>query len=435
MVPSPIQNLETCVSCIHDIISHQASHYTPTKSHTPLQQSIIKGCLREYLGFKAIITQQCRIKRKDHKLITLMVCVLYQTHRLEKAPVASLIDAACNLCHRYKKTSAKPLVYAVLKRLTKTAPPNPSIKAEASSWAKVCAPEWLSDYLSQAIGDDYYENWCEQWLEPPKSLWLRAQASLQPVKQTIEELKQDGSPPEPVNDLPLALQIPQGPTSQLRSLHHQSVYIQNITNQRMIAIVPVPSATIKVLDCCASPGGKSTALLDQHSHIQLCANDVSTEKIARLKANLKPWQSRVSFTCHDFRLAPLTHACGDPMLFDMVWVDAPCSALGTLKRKPDVKFSQSTDNISQLQTQQKKILGHAWENLKPGGRLVYSTCTLGNHENQAIIQYHQSKTSAVSVMLHHPLAQQAPPGIIFLPSGDADGGFLCMLEKPVDNTD
>lgn len=186
-----------------------------------------------------------------------------------------------------------------------------------------------------------------------------------------------------------------------------------------------------VLDACAAPGGK-TAYLAQFAPKRLEAFELHEHRVALMQENFerlgvraecKVWDASVF--CPENRQA-----------FDCVLVDAPCSALGLLYRKPDIKYTKTAEEIAQLSQTQKSILTACAEYVKPGGRLVYSTCTMSREENEENIawflaNFPQYREANLAAMLPERLMSRARGGSIQLfPHLDGiDGFFLAVLER------
>jgi len=164
------------------------------------------------------------------------------------------------------------------------------------------------------------------------------------------------------------------------------VYIQNAASWLpIVALQPQPGETI--LDMCAAPGGKTSHIAQQAVNgAFITANDNSRPRLHKLQRNLERLGvENVTFTLHD--ATRLSHHL-EPESFDKILLDAPCSGEGmmTLDTKKDFE-SWSVAHIQRLQKLQKKLIVQAWKLLKPGGTLVYSTCTMAPEENEAVIDY------------------------------------------------
>jgi len=163
------------------------------------------------------------------------------------------------------------------------------------------------------------------------------------------------------------------------------VYIQNTSSWLpVVALDPQPGET--VLDVCAAPGGKTShiAALMQNAGT-LIANDNSKPRLMRLQRNLERLSATAELTLHD---ATLLARKLDGQLFDRILLDAPCSGEGLINLSdPSTLDTWSVAHVKRLATLQKRIISQAWQLLKPGGVLVYSTCTTAPEENEAVINW------------------------------------------------
>lgn len=164
------------------------------------------------------------------------------------------------------------------------------------------------------------------------------------------------------------------------------LYIQNAASWLpIVALNPQPGDTI--LDMCAAPGGKTSHIAQLGDNkVTITANDNSRPRLHKLQANLERLGvENVTFTLHD--ASRLTHRL-EPESFDKILLDAPCSGEGMMTLDDRKSFeSWSVAHIKRLQKLQKKLIVQAWQLLKPGGTLVYSTCTMAPDENEAVIDY------------------------------------------------
>jgi 16S rRNA (cytosine967-C5)-methyltransferase len=151
-----------------------------------------------------------------------------------------------------------------------------------------------------------------------------------------------------------------------------------------------------VLDACAAPGGKTALIAEREPNLaNLTAVDLDPQRLARVRENLKRGELHADVVNGD---AAVPGPWWDGLPFDRILLDAPCSALGIIRRHPDIRLRKSPSDIDKLPALQRKLLNSAWTMLKPGGRLVYATCTLTRSENRDLIAaFLQSTPDAVTV--------------------------------------
>lgn len=223
-----------------------------------------------------------------------------------------------------------------------------------------------------------------------------------------------------------------------------AVYIQNAASWiPVISLDPRPGEHI--LDICAAPGGKTShiaALANNEAYIT--ANDNSRPRLAKLRANLdRLGVQNVEYTLFD---ATQLSKKLDGQLFDKILLDAPCSGEGMMTLENDKDFATwSVAHIKRLQQLQKRILVQAWQLLKPGGTLVYSTCTMAPEENEAVVDYLLRKnddawvqqikldvTNRVAPVLEWNGKQYDPTlkfAMRLIPSTEIEAFFVCKITK------
>jgi 16S rRNA (cytosine967-C5)-methyltransferase len=182
-----------------------------------------------------------------------------------------------------------------------------------------------------------------------------------------------------------------------------------------------------VLDACAAPGGKACHLLELEPSIHLTAMDVDASRLQRIRDNLQ----RLSLQAEVLQGNATAPPAGvQDQRFDRILVDAPCSASGVIRRHPDIKLLRRADDIAALATQQLWILQGLWPLLRPGGTLLYVTCSVLEAENSAVVERFLAVTSDAEP-LPIPLAgEQRPHGTQLLPlSGGPDGLFFSLLQR------
>lgn len=163
------------------------------------------------------------------------------------------------------------------------------------------------------------------------------------------------------------------------------VYIQNAASWLpVLALDPQPSESI--LDVCAAPGGKTSHIAAiTGNQARITANDNSRPRLAKLRSNLERLGVTAEYTLYD---ATMIARKLDGQQFDRILIDAPCSGEGLMDINRDKDFTTwSVAHIKRLQQLQKRILIQAWQLLRPGGILVYSTCTMAPEEDEAVVDY------------------------------------------------
>jgi len=194
-----------------------------------------------------------------------------------------------------------------------------------------------------------------------------------------------------------------------------------------------PKPGSRILDLCAAPGGKSFHLAEKCPDCAIVSNDLYPNKVKRMQDEaLRLGLSNCSFSQQDAE-------CFNPeweQAFDYCLVDAPCSALGLMGRKPEIKTLRKPEDLDQLANTQRAILAQAARYIKPGGILVYATCTLNKKENEKQVTWFNERFHFTPVPLSDPLPTARidfanTPGMITLfPHIDKTNGFfIAVLRK------
>ena len=245
-------------------------------------------------------------------------------------------------------------------------------------------PDWLYDALSAQFGADEVEPLAMS-LNQPAPLDLR----INPLKTTREEVlarfQSDGIAAEACRYSPLGIRLTAKPSLARYPLFLDGCVEVQDEGSQLLGFLVQPRRGEMVADFCAGAGGK-TLLLGalMRSQGRLYAFDVAEKRLAKLKprlarsglSNVHP--ARIESE-HDLKIKRLAGK------LDRVLVDAPCSGLGTLRRNPDLKWRQTPESVAELVVKQASILAAASALVRPGGRLVYATCSLLDEENEAVV--------------------------------------------------
>ena len=245
-------------------------------------------------------------------------------------------------------------------------------------------PDWLAGPLRERLGDDFWP--LVNAMAEPAPLDLRVNALKAKREDAQRQLADAGFGALPTPHSPWGLRLQGKPAlNKLDVFTHGLVEVQDEGSQ-LLALLTDPKRGEMVVDFCAGAGGKTLALgAAMRNTGRLYAFDVSGHRLDALKPRLA--RSGLS----NVHPAQIAHERDERIKrlagkIDRVLVDAPCSGLGTLRRNPDLKWRQSPKAVAELQAKQQAILASAARLLKPGGRLVYATCSLLSDENEAVAE-------------------------------------------------
>jgi tRNA (cytosine49-C5)-methyltransferase len=271
-------------------------------------------------------------------------------------------------------------------------------------------------------------------IERRQSLRLNT-LSGQSAAKTIEALRQLGWQGEQYDWIKEGYSVKAGLQAVRDSQLFQDgeIYIQNAASWLpVLALNPQPGE--KILDVCAAPGGKTTHIAaTAQNHAVITANDNSRTRLARLQSVCRRMQAQIDrFTLFEAR--NLTRKLPGEQ-FDKILLDAPCSGEGMMNLDTDKDFATwSIAQIKRLQSLQKSIANQAWQLLRPGGTLVYSTCTMAPEENEVVIDYLlRSRDDAELASLNFELANRVPAVTAWGGKDFTHPLDACLRLKPSEN--
>lgn len=329
------------------------------------------------------------IARLDPEVVEILRLSAYQLLHLTRVPASAVVDDAVNLVRRAGKTSATGFVNAVLRRISRRRNelPLPSRPTEFSDRAAVLDylsvalshPRWLAARWLDRMGFDAAETWM-RFNNTAAPLVLRANRLRTTRDDLAARLEQEDVRTHPTPFAPDGLLVDDGLPLRTAAFEEGLFFAQDEASQ-LVALLAGDPPPARVLDACASPGGKTTAIAAaMEGRGLLVATDLRDRRIELLRRTVASSGARnVRLVQMDLR-KPVPFAAP----FDCVLVDAPCSGLGTLRRDPDIRWRRREGDLAALAAAELTMLKQAAEIVAPGGRLIYATCSSEPEENEAI---------------------------------------------------
>ncbi len=311
----------------------------------------------------------------------------YQLRHLDRVPAHAVVHEAVEATRALGHARAAGLVNAVLRKLARsTAPAVPPAPADAADRTQTLAylavalshPEWLAARWLDRHGFDAAAAWCRFNNDAPE-------VSVRPMRgesaaDLVLRLAAEGIEAAPGRVVRDALRLPPGSLGRLAPATRARVAVLDEGSQLVAHALGVRPGD-RVLDVCAAPGGKTRVLADElRGDGLLVAGDYRRARLALLRTTLAGDQVNARVLRLD-----ATHPLPFRPIFDRVLVDAPCSGLGTLRRDPDLKWSRQPADLERLAGTARQILARAAEVVRPGGRLLYATCSSEPEENDAVV--------------------------------------------------
>lgn len=351
--------------------------------------------------------------------------------RYMQVPVSAAVNEAVKLTRSFKKSSASGLVNAVLRRAC-------AYDLSGASFADACEQLMVLGSAGRDVAQvlhTYYPDEALGILTQPADGGLTSLRA-NPLKATpeklcslLEELGVQDVHPGFVEGSVLA-RFEGSPAD--KELFRQGYYHVEGQASQLAALCVEAAPGQTVLDLCAAPGGKTLLLAEQMQDTgRLVSCDVTENRVGLIRAAVQ----RMGFACVETRCNDAAHPAPDLPMADCILTDVPCSGLGILAKKPDIRYKALDEaRYAQLLATQASILDAAAGLLKPGGRLVYSTCTIHPAENQqqiqAFLERHPEFTLASPSSAMPQGMRCTPYGMLSIPTETGmDGFFICAMQK------
>jgi 16S rRNA (cytosine967-C5)-methyltransferase len=417
---------------------HSSNYEQLSSRDHALATELVMGVLRwrSRLDDEISRASSQKLAKLDLEILTALRLAVYQ-FRFLRIPARAALHESVELVKRARKRSAAPFVNAVLRKLSvqPIREPNPQGMQElepapqslATTWAH---PLWLLERWADEYGLAAARQICDHdQSTPATTIRLRS-------PDAENELTTEGIQLLPGALMTSARRVQSGDVTKTRAYREARVAIQDEASQLVALLIGRGS---HILDCCAAPGGKTLAIADHNPVSNITAVELHPHR-ARLLQKLLNANPRTTVIAADARHLPLAHP------FDRILADVPCSGTGTLARNPEIKWRLNPDDLADLHARQVAILSSALAHLHPGGRLVYSTCSLEKAENEDVVEQILSKTKSLHVLdcreeleRLHAAAELAWPDPSSLTRGPylrtipgvhpCDGFFAAILEK------
>lgn len=407
------------------LLSRQALEQ-PGANH-PLVREMSFGVCRWYhrLSFLASRLMDKPLRRKDQDIHCLVLLGLYQLFHM-RIPDHAVINETVAVTGQLNKVWARGLVNAVLRNAVRRRDML-TAELEADEGALYSHPAWLLERL-QADWPEHFAG-ILQGNNTQAPMALRVNTRRGSRHGYLGMLAEAGIGAVAGANVETAIILAQAmDVARLPGFADGLVSVQDEASQLAAALLDPPSGA-RVLDACAAPGGKTCALLERQPEIRaMLALDNNSERLDKIRENITRLGLAADIACAD-AAAPDTWWDGRP--FDAILLDAPCSGTGVIRRHPDIKLLRGAGDPTRLAATQGLLLAALWPCLKPGGRLLYSTCTVLREENEkTIARFLETGVHAQPVPLSHPAALPCPVGMQFLPGREGmDGFYYALLEK------
>ena len=337
-----------------------------------LATALVLGVLR----WQILLDQQIQafLARPHAKLDTEVRVALrmgaFQLLHMDRIPAHAAIDESVELVKQAGHRFASGMVNAVLRKLAQQ-PREELPEATAAEIARKYAhPAWMVGRWAQLYGLDAAQRICIHGQSQPE-LAIRLKSP-----EVERELLDAGIHVAPGQLLSAARMVAAGDVPALVAWREGRVRLQDEGSQLVAEIAGRGDA---ILDCCAAPGGKTLILAERNPQARIVACESSPPRLTQLRQRLTPQDAQVECRQADATLL------ADDAVYDVVLADVPCSGTGTLGRNPEIRHRLRAEDLPRQTERQRAILAAALRAVRPGGRVVYSTCSLEPEENEQVV--------------------------------------------------
>ncbi len=402
---------------------------------SPQDQALLRdmcfGTLRWHERLSAILKQLVKkaLKPADKDVECLLRIGLYQLI-YQRKPDHAAVNETVKATKKLKKDWAGKLVNGVLRTFIRQQT-KLLVQADSIITARYAVPDWLLKRIQTAWPDAWADILSASNTHAPMALRVNQRVQTTAAYQALLQAAGIAAEFVPALDSALILQDPVG-VEQLPGFFSGTVSVQDAAAQLAAALLDC-QPEMRVLDACAAPGGKTSHLLERTDNLHLIAIDESESRLQRVTENLTRLNLQAQRVTQLTADAGDTAAWWDGQLFDRILLDAPCSATGVIRRHPDIKVLRRDSDIAELQQQQARLLRSLWHTLRPGGQLLYATCSILPDENSRQVE---------AFLAEYPDAYQQPidaawgraqtVGRQILPGEQGmDGFYYALLGKAV----
>jgi 16S rRNA (cytosine967-C5)-methyltransferase len=369
----------------------QSRRHLSDERDRALAAEIVAGTLRwqRKLDYLAEHFSARPVARIDHDVLQILRLSLYQLLHLDRVPASAVVDDAVDLARQARKTSATGFVNAVLRSTQRQRhrlplPPRPDTAASRDAVLAYLGithshPEWLVARWLDRHGFEATERWVRFDNDTPPTT-LRVNTLRRSREEVTAVLGEGGIESVPTHHAPHGLVATVG--NPIRSSTADGTFFVQDEASQLVSLVVAAEPGEKVLDLCASPGGKTVAMAgDMRDSGLVAACDVRARRVALLRDTVRASGA----SC--VRIVHVAPAGGLPFTphFDRVLVDAPCSGLGTIRRDPDIRWRRHEHALEGFARNQLALLERASTLVRSGGRLVYATCSSEPEENEDVV--------------------------------------------------
>ncbi len=401
----------------HLVLNHTLEDHPLSLQDKAFLERLFHGVLEQVIYLDWIISSYSSVKLKKIKPVirNILRMSLYQILFMDSVPDHAAVNEAAKLAKKRGYAGLVPFVNGVLRAFLRG-----GVKPGMPQNVKHAVPLWLYDRLVNELGQKKAEAFFDAVREPRNEIFARLSLNGTSAEAVIKMLEEDGCEVSRITDVPEAVKLKLACNlTDLAAWKQGHIVIQDLSSimvGRTAAEFADPSATKQILDVCAAPGGKSLHLASLFPEAEVLARDLSRNKVRLIEENIRRCGlGNIRAEAHDALI--FDDALREKM--DLVLADLPCSGIGVIGRKPDIKLRLKEEDLQSLSELQRDILAVVSGYVREGGLLLYSTCTVNRSENQENTEW---------FLRNHPFEllteRQYLPG-----REEGDGFYLACMRK------
>ncbi|MBQ8823958.1 MAG: 16S rRNA (cytosine(967)-C(5))-methyltransferase RsmB [Ruminococcus sp.] len=381
LVVSLLDQLEKSNSYSNIALDHMLEKTELSTQDKKFCSALFYGVIERKLTLDAVISKYSKkpLSKLDCTICNILRTGLYQILYMSQVPSSAAVNESVKLTKKFRKTSASGFVNAVLRGFLRDdcKIPLPKNEMEALS-IKYSVPVWLVTQTSEIYGMEKAESFFENALLPPP-ITIRRNSVLSSEDEFLNEFKDYDIEKHSV--LPDAYILKSGNVKKISAFEKGLFHVQDVASQFCCMALDAKPDEI-IFDVCSAPGGKTFTISEYMNNTgKIYAFDLQNNRVSLIKQGAE----RLKLTNIIANQGDASVYNSDLPKADRVLCDVPCSGLGVIRRKPEIRY-KTKESFNDLPDLQFKILENASQYVKDGGTLVYSTCTISKYENENVVE-------------------------------------------------
>ncbi|TCP29130.1 16S rRNA (cytosine967-C5)-methyltransferase [Scopulibacillus darangshiensis] len=367
------------------VLNEALEHSELNQKDKALLTQLVYGVIQRKMTLNYYLQTYIKPNRKIEPWVRqLLYLSIYQKAFLTRIPDHAMVNEAVKIASKRGHKGVAGFVNGVLRQMLRQGLPDLSAiqpKDERLAY-QYSHPQWLIKRWTEHFGEKAAGQICEANNQPPQAT-IRVNRLKTDVNSLIDRLRKEGIEAKPGSVSPDAAVILSGNAARTTAYQEGYFTIQDESSM-LVAPALAPEPGMKVLDACAGPGGKTTHLAElMNNEGTIHALDLHTHKTGLIDQQV----NRIGAAIVETRALDARHAVTvfGEATFDRILVDAPCTGFGVIRRKPEIKWEKTEEDVRNIANVQMAILSQTAPLLKSGGKLIYSTCTIERNENQTVV--------------------------------------------------